>query len=186
MAATWLHSELGEFKYDGMGWVKIVNVPAFKSFAYDSGYRTASRTPGEHKLAFQADDVEDVPSLEAVALAGRVLSNHTDLVSKVTAALWDDFNGRGPDSGMWWHDDLGLVAEAMDAEEPPREADDLLNHLQLYCIRVRKSVGEQRRPLVELSFHADFEREHGVGVLTDGETVLGAGSSCDVMPFEGE
>jgi hypothetical protein len=40
------------------------------------------------------------------------------------------------------------------------------------------------KPVVELSFHAAFEEEHGVGVLTDGNTILGTGYSVDVRPFK--
>jgi hypothetical protein len=35
-----------------------------------------------------------------------------------------------------------------------------------------------------LSFRAAFEQEHGVGVLTDGQTVLGFGYSGEATPFE--
>jgi hypothetical protein len=34
-----------------------------------------------------------------------------------------------------------------------------------------------------LSFHAAFEENHGVGVLTDGETIVGTGYGADVTPF---
>jgi malic enzyme len=39
-----------------------------------------------------------------------------------------------------------------------------------------------RKAIVALSLHADFEEEHGVGVLTDGEAILGLGYSADVLP----
>jgi hypothetical protein len=186
MAARWVHPELGAFEYDRLGWVKILKVPAFKSFGYDCGWSTAPRPPGTIILAFEADNEEDLPSSKAVALAYKVLANDAVLVAKVITALWDDFNGRGPDSGMWWHGDLDLVVEAMETEYRPRGAGDLLDHLHLYCIRVRKRVGDRKRPLVELRFHADFEWEHGVGVLTDGKNIRGTGTCCDLRPFEVE
>lgn len=49
---------------------------------------------------------------------------------------------------------------------------------------LRKSVDGYDEPIVELSFSAPFEDEHGVGVMTDGQSVLGIGYSCDVTPFE--
>ena len=39
-------------------------------------------------------------------------------------------------------------------------------------------------PLVELSFHAAFEEEHGVSVLTDGDSILGTGYYLDVVPYD--
>ena len=56
--------------------------------------------------------------------------------------------------------------------------------MYLSRITVRQDVPGCEGPVVELSFHAAFEVEHGVGVLTDGETILGLGYSADVTPFE--
>ena len=41
MAATWKHPTLGTFTFEAMGWTKIVDVPAFKAFSYDTGYDDA-------------------------------------------------------------------------------------------------------------------------------------------------
>src|SRR5688500_847987 len=121
MGFTWNHPKLGEFEYDGIAWVKKVEAPGFDPFTYD-------RESSDVELAFEADDEDDSPTAEAVALALKVLANHAKLVPKITKALWDDFNGRGPDSGMWWHGDLDQVADAIEIEELPRptKADDLL------------------------------------------------------------
>jgi uncharacterized protein DUF6985 len=184
MGSTWDHPDLGRFKYERMAWRKTVNVPAFKLFAYDTGYSNARRSTGKHELTFDADDEHDIPSQAAVRLASKVLMNQADLVTKVTKALWDDFNGRGPNSGLWWHGALNEVAEAMDAEEPLGGPDDLLAVMQLSQILVWKRVDDYEKPVVELSFLAAFEPEHGVGVLTDGETILGTGYMVDVVPFK--
>ncbi len=185
MGSTWDHPQLGRFKFvDGVWWTTIVDVPAFKAFAYDTGFSNAPRSTGKHKLAFQADDEADAPSPAAIALASKVLANHAKLVAVVTHALWDDFNGRGPESGMWWRGDLAQVAEMMGADEPPTKADDLLALMQVSQITVRKDVDGMDEPVVELSFHAEFDQEHGVGVLTDGDTVLGMGYSGEATPFE--
>ena len=42
------------------------------------------------------------------------------------------------------------------------------------------------KPIVELSFGAAFEEEHGVGILTDGAKIIGIGYSYDVTPFESD
>ena len=180
MGSTWDHPELGRFKYDGMDWTPKVDVPAFKAF----GLGNARRSKGTYELSFEADDEDDVPSPAAAALASKALANQAGLAAKVKAALWDDFNGRGPTSGMWWHGNLDEVAEVADLDDPPAKADDLLKLMRLSCIQVRKGVDGYNKPVVELSFDAAFEDEHGVGVLTDGETVLGTGYSADVSPFK--
>ena len=103
----------------------------------------------------------------------------------MTAALWDEFNGRGPDSGMWWHGDTEQWVEGLDSSglPLPTKADDLLGLMALSSIVVRRKVDGYDKPVVELSFAAAFEEEHGVGVLTDGKKVLGTGYSTDVTPY---
>jgi hypothetical protein len=184
MASTWDHPSLGHFQYDGVSWTTVIDMPAFKAFSYDTGYSNAPRSTGKHVLAFQADDATDLPSPAAIALASKILANQAKLVTKVTHALWEDFNGRGPGSPMWWHGDLAQVAEMMGADQPPTARDDLLALMQVSQIIVRKDVEGPVEPVVELCFHAEFDQEHGVGVLTDGETVLGMGYSGDVTPFD--
>jgi hypothetical protein len=183
MISTWDHPELGRFKYDGAFWTRIVDVPAFKAFAYDTGFGKGP-SKGKHKLEFMAYDETDLPSTAAIALALKVLANQAELVATVAQALWDDFSGRGPDSGMWWHGDLEQVAEAMYPEEPPTAPDDLLAVMQVSRITVHKGVHGDDKPIVELSFRAAFEQEHGVGVLSDGQAVLGFGYSGEATPFE--
>lgn len=183
MPSTWSHPQLGIFKFDAIGWIATIDMPAFKAFAYDTGYSNARRSTGKHELMFAADNEDEKPSAAAVALAEKVLANQTKLVSVIMDALWKDFAGEGPNSGMWWHGDLEQVAEAMDAARPPAGPKELLELLQLSQMTVRKEVDGYDGPVVELSFHAPFEREHGVGVLTDGEALLGTGYSSDVTPF---
>ena len=141
MPATWTHPELGRFTYDESvdAWVRLVDVPAFKAFTYDTGYPEARRPTAKHELYFHAADPDDKPSKAAVALASRVLANEAALVPKVVAALWDDFTGRGPDSGMWWHGDLApapgvasaFVDMMLDKDVPPTKAGDLFRLMHL-------------------------------------------------------
>jgi hypothetical protein len=188
MASTWTHPKRGQFKYDGTGWLGEVDAPGFDAFQYDSGYSNAGPPTGKYELLFEADSEKDVPSAAAVALAEKVLADPAKLVTKVTAALWGDFTGRGPGSGMWWHGDLDQVAEAMDDADlpPPQGPDDLLNLMRLFQITIRKGADGYDKPVAELCFWAPFEEEHNVGVLTDGEKVLGAGYHIDVRPFMSE
>jgi hypothetical protein len=181
---AWEHPRLGRFIYDGMAWTQTVNVPAFKAFTSHSRYFDMPRSKGRHRLEFEADNEMDIPSATAIALATTVLENQADLVGEITRALWDDFNGRGPDSGMWWHGNLDEVVLNMGSEKRPSGADDLLPLLKVSQIGVRKQADGYPEPIVEISFHAEFEPEHGVGVLTDGHVVLGTGYHLDVMPFK--
>jgi hypothetical protein len=181
MASSWEHPELGRFKYDGIGWVRVIEVPAFRAFTYDAG-----RRKGNCELVFDADDEKDVPSAAAIAVARRVLSEQEKLAPKIVKALWDDFYGRGPESGMWWHGSLDEVTGAMeDADSPaPASLNDLLALLGPPQIGIHKRVYGIDKPVAELSFSAAFEEEHGVGVLTDGRSILGTGYSADVTPFK--
>ena len=183
MDANWTHPRLGVFTYDEdvNTWAGEVEAPAFDAFTYDPGYTAA----GTYELTFEAEDDRDAPSAAAVTLAERVIANADDLVPAITTALWDDFNGRGPDSGMWWNGDLSTVADMTGSELlPPASADDLLALMQLFRISVRKGVNRYERPVVELCFWAAYEQEHSVGVLTDGKRVLGTGYHLDVEPFK--
>jgi hypothetical protein len=183
MAATWDHPKLGRFDYgDYGGWTRMVDVPAFKVFSYDTGYANAPRSTGRHKLVFSASGPSDLPSPPAAATAERVLANQASLVGVVTQALWDDFNGGGPGSGACG--DLDAVAKAMKSRKlaVPTAADDLRPALRPAAIIVREFPGYEA-PMAELMFDAAFEEEHGVSVLTDGESVLGIGFNLDVLPF---
>jgi hypothetical protein len=178
--ATWDHPQLGRFEYDGTAWARTVKTPAFKPFRYEG-----SSTKCE--LSFETDDESEQPSREAVAVAERVLANQAALVAKVAEALWDDFTGKGPDSGMYWHGDLDSLADGMEFEEtlkPPKKAADVPRLMQLTNISVPKPRRGQGKPLAELSFAAAFEEEHGVGILTDGKSILGIGYSSDVTLFK--
>ncbi|MBC7806877.1 MAG: hypothetical protein H7145_12080 [Akkermansiaceae bacterium] len=181
MAKTWDHLQWGSFAFNGYAYANKVAAPAFDAFVYQSKYSAPAPPTGSYELAFDAEDESDVPSETAVALAAAVLANHAMLVPLVTTALWDDFNGDGPDSGMWWNGDLESVSE--DIEPAPEGPDDLLKLMRLQRIVVRKKVYGYEKPVATLDFNAEFEDEHGVGILTDGQTILGAGYSADVSPY---
>jgi len=176
MGNTWKHPQLGKFEYDGMAWVRDVDAPAFDAFAYDV------ETPaGKYEMAFEADDENDLPSTARVALSSQILAEQKLLVTKVIEALWEDFNGRGPASGMWWHGAIEEVGEDMPPLNGPA---DLLKVMRLSQIAIRKQIHGYEGPVVEMSFAAAFEKEHGVGILTDGKTILGMGYQSSVSLFK--
>ena len=188
MPKPWTHPTLGQFEANRVGWFRTVNVPAFKAFSYDTGYPNARRSNGKYSLFFLwwTGEAPDVPTPEMAAVAERVLAEPRELVKTVVAALWDEFNGRGPDSGMWWRGGMDAVRTAFkNAKLPPlRRPDDLLPSMQLHSINVCSEVFDYPRPVADLTFRAAFEKEHGVSVLTDGDQVLGLGHANDVYPWK--
>lgn len=176
---TWTHNTLGAFEFSGV-WTGTVHVPGFNAFRYDPGYKDVGPPTGVYELRFEAADEQDVPSETAISLALNVLQNQASLVSAVCDALWEDFNGRGPDSGMWWHRGR---SEFEDDETFPEGAEDFLRLMRLSGIEVRKNANGYNAPVAELCFWAEFEQEHNVGVLTDGEVILGTGYQWDVSVF---
>jgi hypothetical protein len=178
---SWEDPELGAFHFGDFGYVKRVELPAFKAFNFRA---RRAKSPQTYPLQFDADTADQLPTPAAVALAKLILANHAALASKVADALWADFTGSGPDSGMYWHNDLDQVAQGMESGKPPRSARDLFKLMKLSEIRIKK-VSRSRAPvLAELNFRAAFEEEHGVGVLTDGLEVLGFGYSGEAEPFK--
>ena len=184
MATTWDHPTLGRFTYgDEGGWTRLVDVPAFKAFSYDTGDPDAPRSTGRHKLVCFTAGPDDVLAAADVAVGEAVLANQEPLVGVVARALWENFNGRGPGSGVYG--DLAAIAKAFKSGKlpPPTKAEDLLPALQLHKICVPRRFPRDERLLAELCFHAAFEEEHGASVLTDGQSVVGIGFNLDVLPF---
>lgn len=186
MAATWDHPVLARFEYRD-GWASELHFPVFDAFSYDTGYGNARRSTGRHGLLFWARNERDVPSPATAALAARVVANQAELVVTIAGALWDDFNGRGPDYGNWWHGRLAEVAQVVGPERALRGPEDVPRLLRLDAVFVRRAepgMPGYDKPAAEVAFHAAFEEEHGIGVLTDGDAVLGIGHILDVVLFE--
>src|SRR5687767_4295175 len=100
MDQTWSHPELGTFNFDEMdgGWVGTVKLPSFAPFRWDAD---RDQPAGEYMVQFESENAtEPAPASVAVALA--VIRNEKKLPALVTQELWDEFNGRGGSSGMWW------------------------------------------------------------------------------------
>src|SRR5688500_7334400 len=120
----WQHPRLGTCNVSKGGWSRTVHVPAFAAFSYDTGYSNARRSTGDVSLGMHyhllGATAAPSPPPEMVALAEKVMADPQALVNTVIAALWDDFNGRGPDSGMWWHGGMETINKSfMSAGLPP-------------------------------------------------------------------
>ncbi|HTL30654.1 MAG TPA: hypothetical protein VL282_15590 [Tepidisphaeraceae bacterium] len=183
--ATWNHAKLGEFSYDYPAWEGKIALPAFRHFTYE-----IIPPRGQFELAFMMNDQEQLPSRSLVSVAERIMDKAPMLAREMIAALWDDINGEGPNSGIWWHGDFAFVASKIDqnplceAVGPLTEANDLYRLLGLQRISVLHDADAFDRPVAEFSFAAAFEDEYGVGIITDGNGILGIGYSADVTPFD--
>lgn len=164
----WTHELFGEFEYEG-GW-------------YQSGYATF-----DLEIEFRNDESLGLkaPAPEQVRLVLELCENHSELKAKAARALWEEFQGMGTDSGMWWRDDMELVRQnyLFAGKQPPETWRELEEDLTLSGLVSWHESDEQHPGLVELGFEASFESEHGIGVLTDGETVLGLGYCGEARPF---
>jgi hypothetical protein len=185
LAKYWTHPDLGRFKNNwNLAWEKTFQEPAFKAFRNGSSSFT---------LSF--DESPDPPSKSAVAVAKKFLKHAPKLVPIVVQALWDDFNGVGPSSGMWWEDGMVIengalpfhVAEVNDGHVP-QSAKELYCLLGLRQIQIRAipRSPNPRLPLAVFEFVAPFEDEHGIGIITDCAKVLGLGYASDCGFYRGE
>jgi hypothetical protein len=130
------------------------------------------------------------------SLAVAVSDNERQLVPDVLEAIWSDLNGRGPDSGMWWHGDLpnahrgGNWASAVHdslngyALPVPTCPEDLKKVLEPKDLTIRRHPSLPHQWIADFNFHAGLDVEHGVGVLTDGVKILGIGYSSDARLFD--
>jgi hypothetical protein len=214
MPDKWKHEELGVFTFNRrFGWVRMVTHKRFDAFTYDTGRGNAGHPTGKYTLVIPANGESGTPTRMMADVASKALAHPPRMVSMIVTALWEDFIGKGPDSRMWWHGNLKAVKQCISQRAyPPNKARivrldgpaDLLPWMRLLTILIhepRKATltainpvtgkvikldrtCSARPPLAEFSFSSPFEEEHGVGVLTDGTSVLGTGYSIDVNFFE--
>ena len=190
MAEKWTHAGLGTFTFDDPDWITKVKLPSFKRFTYREFGRNCGRASLQLSFSPVEFDSKDLPSKPAITVALRIIRNQDSLAEKVEKSIWQDINGRGRGTGMWWHG--GLPDFDQTFSEP--FGSDLKRILQsresVRCVIgeprvcVVESVSGFERPCAKLSFSAAFDPEHGVGVLTDGNRILGIGYGYDVGPYE--
>jgi hypothetical protein len=153
----------------------------FSIFTWES---ESANAPEEYDLVFDAREGHE-PSEGAIMLGLRVVASQARLPLMVVSALWDEFDGRGPDSGMWWC--AGMDAVIKDFEYNgcaiPTGPEDLFPAMRFSGVWIREALYEYNNPIALLPFTALFEVEHGVGVLTDGSKILGTGYMMDVSPY---
>jgi len=185
MREHWRHGELGAFEYEWDGWKKAVDLPEFRAFRFNREFHDEPLF--ELKLEAEPDEL---PSTGVIAVALKLVANQQKLVESMKESLWGDFHGREPNSGMWWHGNLDAVNEVLTAEFGKsmqlQEQVEVLAIMVPTVVNVRKWVLGHDKPVAEIYFFAAFEQEHGVGILTDGDVVLGIGYSGEARPFNPE
>lgn len=185
--ATWKHPDLGIFKFDDLWWARTVTLPAFKVFRYR--YRGKKVGTSKVPLRFEAEDADTVPSKLAATIAKRVVQNQELLVPKILKALHKDLHGKGPNSGMWWHGDIDSIYEDLSEQKAPLRnlkldtPDSLTQLLGSPRIVIQESGYGYDKPLATICFEALFEIEHGLGILTNGNRIVGTGYQMDPSPF---
>lgn len=176
MSETWSHAELGSFtKSEHDRWVMPLKVEGFDQFTVDE--------PPE--LEIEGPD-EGLPTEAQCQKALEFLEHAGKLGPAILSALWTDIQGGDVDSGHWWHGGLEELNDnfigALDDDGPIETIEDLAKSLSFGGI----AIGLQHETAIEVCFYCDWEAEHGVSALVDGDRVIGLGYAYDLEPFEGE
>ena len=125
----------------------------------------------------------------AIELVSRILINQHALNALLLEAIWQDLNGLGPGTDMWWHGDWPTIRETIRSawkRSPPHPLDskeDLYLHLGNMRIYVNEGIRNFASPNARFVFDSAIDPEHGIGVLSDGTKILGVGYSYDVLPY---
>lgn len=189
---TFTHKALGSFKlreyFDELRWEADLELPAFAAFKYSANgnVRRSRKVP----VAIYCDEP---PPKVAVKMLTTIKASQKKLVKNICDAFFRDLHQqgcddlRGPDDGygMWWSRDP--VTVALSCREVLEERvkhdriwhpEDLLAVLYEPSIEIYPSMTDADgivRTLIDMG--AEFDDEHGVGVLTDGKKVLNLGYS---------
>ncbi len=176
--SIWEHPQLGRFTAGEYGgWHREVMLPAFAKF---------KDSTGTIDLVIDVDEDDQPPADGAVDVALKTIANCAALVPMGLRMLFDDLAGNGPDSGMWWHNDLQHIAEILKNHPPakaPKEPDDLLSLLSSPSILVMEAGYGYDDACSILGFESPIDVEHGIGLLTDGTKIVGLGYRSDPSPF---
>jgi hypothetical protein len=186
---THKHKTLGTFRredyFGDIRWNTTLEIPSFASF---KDYRD---TKSRRTKKVDVHIFQETPTKAAFAMLAKIKRNQKTLVKNIKLAFFNDFNGVGPDSGMWWRlEPVNLALscrEAMDKKfgrDRIHFPDDLDVLLYAPSIEIsNENNSSSIRTLVDMG--AIFEDDHGVSALTDGKTVLGLGYSGDASEFSG-
>ena len=181
MPSRWKHPDLGVLTHSGGVWKGVIDLPAFAAFSFDTGYENARRSTGRYELELY--DSATPPAGELIACVLALRTHQQQVVSEIVRLLWASLTNTGRYIPIG---DMEAVTDTLTRQNipAPRCAEDLLPLMQLYRISVGAYAFDRADPVISLDFHAALEEEHGIGVLTHGQDVLGIGYACDVQPFD--
>ncbi|MEM6561392.1 MAG: hypothetical protein AAF656_07310, partial [Planctomycetota bacterium] len=96
--------------------------------------------------------------------------------------VWDEFTGAEPQGRYWWSGQLDQVNSLF--EKPLSGPDDLIDHLDPHTLFVTEDFHGDEQLVAGFHCSCDFEEEHGLDILTDGQRVLGTGYSGEARKYE--
>ena len=192
---TFKHRTLGEFKrieeFDESWWRGSLDLPAFAAFRYlpNGKQQRRSKVPVE---IFG----EPPPSKPAMKVLSSIRTSQKRLVVDICKTFFRDLHQQGYDDlsaelegfGMWWsRDPVSVALSCREALLKRRKRDHMWEPEDLFAvlyeprIRIHPDLGEpDGPPHTVIQMGAEFEEEHGVGVVTDGKRVIGLGYADDV------
>lgn len=177
---SWSHPDLGNFEFVDGEWQGTLLLPGFSCFHY--------LHPGKPNVPVMFEVNTPVEPLPAtIHIAFSIVKSERKLSQDIIQTLAEDFNGRGYNSGMWWHGDLDGIREMMDEDvdseidlSDPASIPLLIGSPRVW---IRPRVPRYEKPCAVILFDAAFDLEHGLGVLTDGTRVIGTGYQMSVTPY---
>ena len=180
---NWVDSQLGTFAYNEEYevWSKYFELDAFSVFTYDSFNEEETGTNRTKvELTIQGELLDAFPTNELINVARLTIDNHQSLLREGILALFNDMSGIKVVSKSWWHDSIDEIREGnVDILSDKRLItipEDLNAFLSEPSISVQSQGYGYHKPCAEINFNnAQFDQEHGFGLLTDGISIVGIG-----------
>ena len=158
----WTHPTLGSFEIsnEDEAWLGFVQLDPFDVYGRD-----LSRAKSGLPFLFEVDEEDEPPDEARVNVAISIVKNAKSLVENINQAFFNSFAGIGPSCGMYWHGTGDELAQYVGQTKfySPNDVERLLGGPTVY-------IGLSGECTVD--FCAEFEQEHGISVLTDGQNVL--------------
>ncbi len=125
---------------------------------------------------------EGGPSPESVELAERLSAVGPSIGDIIRNGIWAELTGEEAECAYWWHGSLAEVNGVLEA--PLAEPNQLVRVLEPMAVDVAEDFHGDEQLEVFVTFHADFEEEHGFQVITDGRRVLGSGYIGEATKYQ--